>query len=89
MPEGTRWSHPEGGYFLWLELPPGVRCDALATHATEAGVAIVKGTDFYAGVGGEGAVRLAFSFVSVDEIREGIRRLGALVREAASVGVST
>ena len=44
-----------------------------------------EGTDFYAGPGGEESLRLAFSFVSVDEIREGIRRLGALVTEAASV----
>jgi DNA-binding transcriptional MocR family regulator len=85
MPDGTRWSHPEGGYFLWVDLPPGVDCASLAARAAEAGVTVVKGTDFYAGPGGEESIRLAFSFVSVDEIREGIRRLGALVTEAAAV----
>jgi DNA-binding transcriptional MocR family regulator len=85
MPPGTRWSRPEGGYFLWLDLPPGISCETLAARAGEAGVVLVKGTDFYAGGGGEESVRLAFSFVSVDEIREGIRRLGALVRDAAGV----
>lgn len=85
MPSGTRWSRPEGGYFLWLDLPPGVDVAALDAASKEAGVAIVKGTDFYVGEGGEESARLAFSFVSVDEIREGVRRLAPLVRDAAAV----
>lgn len=85
MPQGTGWSRPEGGYFLWLDLPAGVDCASLEARANEAGVTVVKGTDFYAGPGGEESLRLAFSFVSVDEIREGIGRLGALVRETVSV----
>jgi DNA-binding transcriptional MocR family regulator len=85
MPQGTRWSRPEGGYFVWLDLPPGVDGASVAARGEEAGVTVVKGTDFYAGPGGEESLRLAFSFVSVDEIREGIRRLGVAVREAASV----
>jgi 2-aminoadipate transaminase len=89
MPDGARWSHPQGGYFLWLDFPPGVDCDAVAAQAKDAGVVIVKGTDFYAGDGGEESARLAFSFVSVEEIREGIRRLGAIVREAQVVAVSS
>jgi DNA-binding transcriptional MocR family regulator len=88
MPQGTSWSHPEGGYFLWLDLPTGVDCASLEARAKEAGVTVVKGTDFYAGAGGEESLRLAFSFVSVDEIREGIRRLGALVREATAVAAA-
>jgi len=85
MPDGARWSRPEGGYFLWLDLPPGVDCASVAARAKEAGVTVVKGTDFYAEAGGEESLRLAFSFVPVDEIREGIRRLGAVVKEAAAV----
>jgi DNA-binding transcriptional MocR family regulator len=88
LPEGSRWSHPEGGYFLWVDLPAGVDCDSVEARAREAGVAVVKGTDFFAGAGGEESVRLAFSFVSVDEIREGIRRLGAVVAEASSVAAA-
>jgi 2-aminoadipate transaminase len=87
FPEGAAWSHPDGGYFLWVDLPAGVKVDALAERAAEAGVQFVKGTDFYAAGGGEESMRLAFSFPSVDEIRTGIDRLGALVREAASVAV--
>lgn len=85
LPAGTRWSRPEGGYFLWVDLPAGVGCGPLAARAQAAGVAFVEGTDFFAGAGGEESLRLAFSFVSVEEIREGVRRLGALVREAASL----
>ena len=73
---GATWSRPEGGYFIWLELPDGIDTTALLGPAGEAGVAYVPGTDF----GGEpNTARLAFSFVSLDEIREGVRRLAALV----------
>jgi DNA-binding transcriptional MocR family regulator len=85
FPEGASWSRPDGGYFLWLDLPPGVKVDDLFTRAAEQGVQLVKGTDFYPDGGGEESARLAFSFPSVDEIREGVRRLGAIVRELAQV----
>jgi 2-aminoadipate transaminase len=85
FPEGAVWSRPDGGYFLWLDLPPGVKIDPLFERAAEAGVQLVKGTDFYPDGNGDESARLAFSFPSVEEIREGIRRLGALVRELASV----
>ena len=85
FPEGAVWSHPDGGYFLWLDLPPGVKIDPLFERAAEAGVQLVKGTDFYPDGSGDESARLAFSFPSVEEIREGIRRLGALVRELAGV----
>jgi DNA-binding transcriptional MocR family regulator len=67
LPSAT-WSHPEGGYFIWLELPREL--------PETPGVAVVPGTDFG---GAPNTVRLAFSYVSPDEIREGIRRLAAAV----------
>jgi DNA-binding transcriptional MocR family regulator len=76
FPEGARWSRPEGGYFLWLELPAEIDAAELLTRAEEAGVSFVKGADFG---GAPNTVRLAYSFVSPDEIREGVRRLSALV----------
>lgn len=82
MPEGARWSRPEGGYFLWLDLPPGVKVDPLFERAKDAGVTFVKGTDFFVDGSGEESLRLAFSYPSVDEIHDGIDRLGALVRDA-------
>ena len=76
MPAGTRWSSPEGGYFLWLELPEGADAAELLTRATEGGVTFVPGVDF----GGQpNSMRLAFSFVSPAEIDEGVRRLARLL----------
>ena len=75
--EATR---PEGGYFIWLTLD-GVDVAELQQRAEESGVTFVPGTDF----GGEpDTLRLAFSFVSTDEIDEGIARLAAAVPLAAA-----
>ena len=82
---GSSWSRPQGGYFLWLDLPAGVRADDLLVRAAERGVTFVRGADFYPDGRGEESARLAFSFPSVEEIHEGITRLGALVRAAAAV----
>jgi DNA-binding transcriptional MocR family regulator len=69
----VRTTRPDGGYFLWAELD-GVDAGELLARAEEAGVTFVKGTDFD---GGPGSLRLAYSFVSVDEIAEGVARLAA------------
>ena len=87
LPDGARWSHPEGGYFLWLDLPSGLDARSLLARATDAGVTFIKGSDFYLEGGGEESLRLAFSFASPSEIEEGISRLGRLVRDAAAVTV--
>jgi 2-aminoadipate transaminase len=77
----ARWNHPQGGYFLWLELPDGVDATALLGEAKQAGVTFVPGADFG---GPPASARLAFSFVSPEEIDEGVRRLAALVVPAAA-----
>lgn len=80
MPDGASWSHPEGGYFLWIDLPPGVDAADLLHRATEAGVTFVKGADFFpAGGGGAGAARLAFSFETPERITEGVAILASLL----------
>jgi 2-aminoadipate transaminase len=81
LPEAT-WSHPEGGYFLWLDL--AVDAADLLERAAEAGVTFVKGADFFPAAGGERSARLAYSFVSPDEIETGISRLAELVPAAAA-----
>ena len=86
LPEGARWSRPQGGYFLWLDFPDGVDAEELLARSTEAGVTFVTGADFYPpGAGGRGSARLAYSFVSPAEIEEGIARLASLLPAAAAV----
>jgi len=78
LPEGARWSRPEGGYFVWVDLPEGSDCDDLLARSEAAGVTFVKGTDFFvAADDGRRSLRLAFSFVSPEEIAEGIELLSA------------
>jgi len=73
LPSAT-WSRPEGGYFIWLELP--------RETAEAPGVSFVKGTDFG---GTPNTARLAFSYVSPDEIHEGVHRLAAIVDQPVTV----
>ena len=80
MPEGAVWSRPEGGYFIWLDLPEAA--DGLLGRAEAAGVTFVQGTDFFADGSGARSLRLAFSFVSPDEIADGVARLAGLVAAA-------
>jgi 2-aminoadipate transaminase len=85
MPDGTSWNEPDGGYFLWVELPGGLSAESLLAQAGEAGVAFIKGPDFFFHGGGESALRLAFSYERPEAIDEGISRLGRLVRDALPV----
>ncbi len=88
FPESARWSWPEGGYFLWLDLPEGVDAGDLLARAVEEGVSFVKGSDFYPeGRGGASAARLAYSFATPAEIAEGVGRLGRLLRLAPPLAV--
>ena len=81
FPADATWTRPEGGYFVWVDLPTGCEGAELLERASAAGVTFVSGRDFYpeSSPGGEHAARLAYSFVSPAEIAEGIRRLGRLL----------
>jgi 2-aminoadipate transaminase len=79
MPDGTAWSRPEGGYFLWVDFD-GVDAAGLLARATEAGVTFVKGTDFFPGASaGATSARLAFSYESPERIAEGIALLASVL----------
>jgi DNA-binding transcriptional MocR family regulator len=82
LPEAT-FARPEGGYFMWVELPEEVRVSDLERAASERDVVFVKGTDFLL-EGGENTLRLAYSGVTPEQIDEGITRLADAVR---SLGV--
>ena len=76
----ARFVLPEGGYFLWVDLPDGTDVDALEAEAKERGLVFVKGTDFLL-EGGESSLRLAYSGVTPDQIEEGVSRLAAAYAE--------
>ena len=81
LPE-ARYTLPEGGYFMWVELPEGTDVAAMFTAAAERGVQFVKGTDFLL-EGGENTLRLAYSGVTDDQIDEGVKRLAEAYRSLA------
>jgi 2-aminoadipate transaminase len=76
----ARFVAPEGGYFLWVDLPPGTDVNALFESAKQRGVQFVKGGDFMV-TGGESSLRLAYSGVTPEEIEEGVRRLAEAYNE--------
>jgi 2-aminoadipate transaminase len=71
---GVRFTEPDGGYFLWIDLPDDVDVAKVFPAAAERGVAVVKGSDFLI-EGGHHSLRLAYSAVTTDQIDEGVRRL--------------
>ena len=79
----ARFVAPEGGYFLWVDLPKGTDVGALFAAAAERDVQFVKGSDFVL-EGGDSSLRLAYSGVTPAEIEEGIDRLAEAYREATS-----
>ncbi len=81
LPE-ARFVVPEGGYFLWVELPEGTDVAAMEELARAKGLIFVKGTDFLL-EGGENALRLAYSGVPADQIDEAVGRLAEAYREVA------
>ena len=85
MPEGVQWTQPEGGMFIWVTLPVGMNgADLLAKSLDKERVAFVPGQAFFADGTGENTLRLSFSCASAEQIDEGIKRLGALMRRSAT-----
>ena len=84
MPEGVRWTHPEGGLFLFLTLPEGFDAVAFYDKALDAGVAYVAGEFFHPDGSGKNTMRLNFSFMSPDRIEAGVKLLGSLLADVIS-----
>src|ERR1700687_111241 len=82
FPPAVTWTHPQGGLFLWVTLPEGLDIKAIFKSAIEQNVAFVPGDSFYANDGREGSrhMRLNFSNAAPEQIRQGIRRLAAAVK---------
>jgi DNA-binding transcriptional MocR family regulator len=82
LPEAS-FVEPEGGYFLWVDLPEGTDVAAMYDAALERGVQFVKGSDFVLD-GGESSLRLAYSGVTTAQIEEGVARLADAYRAVAA-----
>jgi 2-aminoadipate transaminase len=80
MPEGTTWTRPDGGLFLWVRLPHGMDTQVLLGHASREKVAFVPGAPFWVNCDVRNTMRLNFSNGSVDKIQTGIARIGKLVK---------
>lgn len=87
MPEGVRWTRPEGGMFIWVELPAGTNASELLARSVEmAKVAFVPGGAFHPDGSGRNTLRLSFSCADDDKIEAGISRLGSLIAETVTSG---
>jgi len=79
LPDGCRWTHPDGGFYVWVTLPEGLDAKAMLPRAVTARVAYVPGTAFYADSFGSRQLRLSFCYPTPERIREGVRRLAGVL----------
>src|SRR5260370_1067764 len=80
MPEGTRWTRPEGGMCLWLELPPGFDASELLIHVKERGVLFAPGRYFYVQGPLPNTLRLGFASLDEKQIARGVATLAELLK---------
>ncbi len=81
--DGLRWTRPDGGLFLWLTLPEGMDANIMFKKAVKDKIAYVVGSAFHYDGGCRNTIRLNFSFPSLEQIDEGIRRLAGVIEEEA------
>ncbi|HZS23313.1 MAG TPA: PLP-dependent aminotransferase family protein [Pseudonocardiaceae bacterium] len=79
LPPGCTWTHPAGGFYVWLTVPEGLDTKAMLPRAVTQRVAYVPGTAFYADGLGSRQMRLSFCYPTAERIVEGVRRLGAVL----------
>ena len=85
FPREAEWTHPEGGLFIWATLPDYIDTTDLLARALDEHVAFVPGRSAYLDGRGGSSMRLNFSGVDESQIREGMRRLGEVVREQVAL----
>ena len=84
MPEGVSCTRPQGGLFLWVTLPERIKAIDLLKRCLEQNVAFVPGDSFFPNGGVENTLRLNYSNMPEDRIREGVARLAAAIRSMDS-----
>ncbi|MBI5210570.1 MAG: PLP-dependent aminotransferase family protein [Elusimicrobia bacterium] len=78
--EGITWTKPEGGLFLWVRLPDHMSADELFYEAVKENVAYVIGSAFHCDGSGHNTMRLNFSYPTLEQIDEGVKRLAGVVK---------
>ncbi len=81
FPAEATWTHPEGGFFVWAELPAFLDTQAMLPEAVERGVTFVPGNGFYPDDTGRNCMRLAFCYAEPERIEEGIARLAEVLED--------
>ncbi len=82
FPPEASWTHPEGGFFVWVTLPPYFDTDSMLSEALEAGVTYVPGNSFFPdGKTGRNSMRINFSYETPEKITEAIRRLAGAIQD--------
>jgi 2-aminoadipate transaminase len=79
--DGLNWVEPQGGMFLWMELPEGLDAEALLRGAVRKGVAFVPGNSFFARDPKRNTARMNFTFTTGDRMETGILRFVEAVDE--------
>ncbi|AHI19333.1 MAG: PLP-dependent aminotransferase family protein [Corynebacterium casei] len=82
MPEGCSWRTPQGGFFIWVDVPQNIDTPSLLDEAMDEGILYIPGTAFFLDGRGRNSLRLAYSQVDEATLREGARRLGAILQNA-------
>ncbi|MNW25268.1 2-aminoadipate transaminase [compost metagenome] len=85
--EGIDWVEPQGGMFMWVQLPEHIQADVLLRHAVEAGVAFVPGQVFYPDGSGTNRIRVNFTHTDPGLLPEAVERLDRALRQYAAAGV--
>ena len=80
MPEEVLWTKPKGGFFIWITLPDQLRSADVVEAADKERVLILSGDHFFAGQPSGQHLRLAFSYVEEEKIKEGIEKLAAIIK---------
>ena len=82
FPQSVKTTKPEGGMFLWLELPNNMSSTELFEKAYEENVAFVPGMPFYAVDAQENTLRLNYSNSDISSIEKGMKALGSLIAKS-------
>ncbi|MEA2511451.1 MAG: 2-aminoadipate transaminase, partial [Thermomicrobiales bacterium] len=87
MPEGTTWTTPEGGFFIWVTLPEGIDATRMLPQAKERGVEYLPGATCYVDGSGKNQMRLSYSFAQDEQIEPGIQVISEIAKgELLEVG---